>query len=45
MLARTEIDREDFHITWNAALESGGFLVGKGVKVELDIEAVRTDER
>jgi polyisoprenoid-binding protein YceI len=39
-LATTEIDREEFSITWNQALEAGGFLVGKGVKVELDVEAV-----
>jgi polyisoprenoid-binding protein YceI len=35
-----EINREDFDITWNQALEAGGFLVGKGVKVEIDVEAV-----
>jgi polyisoprenoid-binding protein YceI len=40
-LATTEINREDFDITWNQALEAGGFLVGKGVKVEADVEAVR----
>ena len=40
-LAETEIDREDFSITWNQALETGGFLVGKGIKIEIDIEAVR----
>jgi polyisoprenoid-binding protein YceI len=40
-LAATEIDREDFDITWNQALEAGGFLVGKGVRVEIDVEAVR----
>jgi polyisoprenoid-binding protein YceI len=39
-LGSTEINREDFDITWNQALETGGFLVGKGVKVELDVEAV-----
>jgi polyisoprenoid-binding protein YceI len=27
-LATTEIDREQFDITWNQALEAGGFLVG-----------------
>jgi polyisoprenoid-binding protein YceI len=42
-LATTEINREDFHISWNQALETGGFLVGKGVKIELDVEAVRQD--
>jgi polyisoprenoid-binding protein YceI len=41
-LGSTEINREDFDITWNQALETGGFLVGKGVKVELDVEAVRS---
>jgi polyisoprenoid-binding protein YceI len=39
-LASTEIDREEFDITWNQALESGGFLVGRGVRIEADIEAV-----
>lgn len=39
--AETEIDREDFGITWNVALESGGVLVGKKVKIELEGQAVR----
>jgi polyisoprenoid-binding protein YceI len=39
-LGQTEINREDFAVTWNQVLEAGGFLVGKGVKVEVDIEAV-----
>jgi polyisoprenoid-binding protein YceI len=43
-LAITEINREDFDITWNQALETGGFVVGKGVKVEIDAEAVRMDD-
>ena len=37
--ASTEIDREEFGITWNAALETGGVLVGKIVRIELEIEA------
>jgi polyisoprenoid-binding protein YceI len=36
--ASTEIDREDWGLTWNAALESGGFLVGKKVRIELEVE-------
>ncbi len=40
-LATTEIDRDDFDITWNQALEAGGYLVGKGVRIEIDIEAIR----
>jgi polyisoprenoid-binding protein YceI len=36
--ATTTIDREEFGITWNAALETGGVLVGKTVKIELDVQ-------
>jgi polyisoprenoid-binding protein YceI len=43
-LATGEINREDFDITWNQALEAGGFLVGKGVKIEVDVEAVLENE-
>jgi polyisoprenoid-binding protein YceI len=43
-LATTEIDRENFDITWNQALEAGGFLVGKGVRIEIDVEAIRQAE-
>jgi polyisoprenoid-binding protein YceI len=39
--ARTEIDREDFGLTWNQALEGGGVLVGKKITIEIDTEAVR----
>lgn len=39
-MAAGEINREDFDVTWNQALEAGGFLVGKGIKVEVDVEAV-----
>ncbi len=39
--ASTEIDREEFGITWNVALETGGVLVGKKVKIELEGQAVR----
>ena len=38
--ASTEFDREDFGITWNQALETGGVLVGKTVKVVIDVQAV-----
>jgi polyisoprenoid-binding protein YceI len=43
-LATTEIDRDDFDVTWNQALETGGFLVGNGVKVEADLQLVRQDD-
>ncbi|MFF5208516.1 YceI family protein [Streptosporangium sp. NPDC000396] len=35
----TEINREDFGLTWNQALETGGVLVGKKVKIEIEGEA------
>ncbi|MBI1843257.1 MAG: YceI family protein [Actinobacteria bacterium] len=38
--ATTEFNREDFGLTWNQALETGGVLVGKQVKVEIEVEAV-----
>ncbi|MEX2405997.1 MAG: YceI family protein, partial [Actinomycetota bacterium] len=36
--ASTEVDREDWDLTWNMAVETGGFLVGKKVKLEIDTE-------
>lgn len=40
LTATTEIDRDDWGLTWNQALESGGVVVGKKVRVEISIEAV-----
>jgi polyisoprenoid-binding protein YceI len=37
--ARTTIDREDWGITWNQILETGGLFVGKQVDIELEVEA------
>ena len=39
--AKGELNREDFGLTWNQALETGGVLVGKTVKIEIEAEAVR----
>ena len=36
--AKAVINREDFGLTWNAALESGGVLVGKDVTITLDLQ-------
>lgn len=36
-----EVDREEWGLTWNQALESGGVLVGKKVKLELSVQGVR----
>lgn len=38
--ARTKVNREDFGITWNVALEAGGVLVSKEVQIEIELEAV-----
>src|SRR6266480_2058646 len=37
--ARTQINRKDFGLNWNVALETGGFLVGDIIKIELAVEA------
>jgi polyisoprenoid-binding protein YceI len=42
--ASTRIDRDQFGITWNQALEAGGFLVGKEIRVEIDVEAIHQKE-
>lgn len=36
--ATTVVNREDFGLTWNAALETGGVLVGKDVTITLDLQ-------
>ena len=36
-----EINREDFGLTWNVALDTGGVLVGKTVKISFEVEAVK----
>ncbi len=38
--ASTQVNREDFGITWNVALEAGGVLVSKDIKITIDIETV-----
>jgi polyisoprenoid-binding protein YceI len=39
--ATTKINRKDFGLTWNAALETGGILVGDDVTITLDVEAIK----
>ena len=39
--ATTAINREDFGLTWNAALEAGGVLVGRDIKITLDLELIK----
>lgn len=40
----TKINREDFGLTWNMALETGGWLVGKDITISLDVEAIKVTE-
>lgn len=37
--ASTTIEREEWGLTWNAPLEAGGWLVGKKVDIELEVQA------
>lgn len=39
--ASTQIDREAFGLTWNAPLEAGGWLVGKKVNIEIEVQAAK----
>ena len=38
--AEYSLNRKDYGLTWNAALETGGFLVGDEVKISLSVQAV-----
>lgn len=38
---KTKIKRKDFGLTWNAALETGGVLVGDDVTITLDVQFVK----
>ena len=39
--AETRIKREDFGLTWNVALETGGWLVSSEIRIGIEVEAVR----
>jgi len=39
--ATTKINRKDFGLTWNSALETGGLLVGDEVTITLDVQLVK----
>ncbi|HET9698994.1 MAG TPA: YceI family protein [Terriglobales bacterium] len=41
VLATTKINRKDFGLTWNAALETGGILVGEDVTITLDVQFIK----
>jgi polyisoprenoid-binding protein YceI len=42
--AKTAINRKDFGLTWNVALETGGWLVGDTIKIEINTELVKQQE-
>jgi polyisoprenoid-binding protein YceI len=42
-VAKTTLNRKDFGLHWNQALEAGGVLVGETVQVTLDLQLVRKD--
>src|SRR4051812_7953081 len=39
--ASTKVNRKDWGLNWNQALETGGILIGEDVKITLDIQAVK----
>ncbi len=39
--ATAEVDREDFGLTWNTTLETGGVVVSRAVRIELAVQATR----
>lgn len=42
--AQTKINRKDWGLTWNVALETGGWLVGDEIKIDIEIEFVKQPE-
>jgi polyisoprenoid-binding protein YceI len=42
--ATGEIDREEFGMTWNQALEAGGWLVSKKFQIEIEVEATQKSD-
>ena len=42
--AKTKINRKDWDLNWNQALETGGWLVSEDVTIEIDLEAIYKGE-
>ena len=42
--AVTETDREDFGIAWNQVMDTGSLLLGRKIRIEIDVELVETAE-
>lgn len=41
----TRINREEWGLNWNAALETGGWLVGKEIDIDIELELVQVAEQ
>lgn len=41
--ASGEVDREEWGLTWNAPLETGGVLVSKKAKIEIEVQAAKAE--
>jgi len=41
--ATAKINRKDFGLTWNVALETGGFVVGDEIRIEIDLELLHQE--
>jgi polyisoprenoid-binding protein YceI len=39
--AETEVNRDDWGLSWNAPLETGGFLLSRNVRLEVDVELMK----
>ncbi len=42
--ARTKINRKDWGLNWNQALETGGVLVGDQINIEIELELIKQEE-
>jgi len=42
--AQTKINREDWGLTWNQTLETGGVLVGKDINISIEVEIIKQPE-
>lgn len=43
--AKTTISRKNWDLTWNQALETGGWLVGDNINIEIELELVKVPEQ
>jgi polyisoprenoid-binding protein YceI len=41
---KTKVNRKDFGLSWNQALESGGVLVGEDIEITMTVQAVKAQE-